>query len=89
MKVDVSIVSFIIVLIIAVPVTALRSQTYAVGYEIANLKARERDLRERNLSLKAELARSQSELISRATSQRDLVLPEFVDISEIPEQSAP
>ena len=65
MKADVSIVSFGLVLVIAIPVTALRSQTYSVGYEIADLKAKERNLREQNLALKAKLGEVEAGLLSR------------------------
>lgn len=56
MKIDVSILSFVLVLLIAIPVTALRSGTYSIGYEIADLKSQERELYETNLELKARLA---------------------------------
>jgi hypothetical protein len=60
MKIDVSILSFGLVLLIAIPVTALRSGTYSIGYEIADLKNQERVLYERNLELKAQLAVAQA-----------------------------
>ena len=68
MKIDVSIVSFVLVLIVAIPVTALRSQTYSVGYEIANLKAKERILRASQMILEAELAKLKAAVIETSTS---------------------
>ncbi len=72
MKLDVSIVTFLLVLLIAVPVTALRSQTYSVGYEIAALKKSERDLIEKNLHLRAELELLQAQLYRDQTGENSL-----------------
>jgi hypothetical protein len=72
MRVDVSIVSFVLVLIIAIPVTALRSQTYSIGYEIAELKSTERHLREDNLALKARLALTEAKLLAIPNSEGKL-----------------
>ena len=67
MRFDVSIVSFALVLVVAIPVTTLRSQTYSVGYEIANLKATERKLISLNMSLEAKLAKLKSDIVSQST----------------------
>lgn len=83
MRIDVSIVSFLLVLIIAIPVTALRSQTYSVGYEIANLKAKERDLREKNLQLQASLARTEAQLTAVPFETSKWSLPPTSDISSL------
>lgn len=72
MKIDVSILSFILVLIIAIPVTALRSGTYSIGYEIADLKNQERELYENNLELKAKLAVVQARVYEKHMSQSQL-----------------
>lgn len=75
MKIDVSIVSFVLVLVIAIPVTTLRSQTYSVGYEIAELKAKERELRERHLKLTAERAEIEAMLLARPPAVSSLEEP--------------
>jgi hypothetical protein len=89
MKVDVSIVSFVLVLVIALPVTALRSQTYSVGYDIAELKSKERQLREHNLDLKAQLGRLEASLLANpsaatATDHIDWLYPQLsrVDVAQ-------
>lgn len=55
-RVDASILCFALVVIAAIPVAALRTKTYAVGYELGRLKAEERLLRQRNTELEGQLA---------------------------------
>jgi hypothetical protein len=83
MRIDVSIVSFLLVLVIAIPVTALRSQTYSVGYEIASLKAKERQLRDTNLELQAKLARTEAQLTDIPPVAGKWTLPRIGDISSL------
>lgn len=55
-KIDASILCFALVVIAAIPVAALRTKTYAVGYELGRLKAEERLLRQKNTELESQLA---------------------------------
>ncbi|NBW82665.1 hypothetical protein EBR21_13015 [bacterium] len=55
-RIDASLLCFALVVIAAVPVAALRSKTYSVGYELGRLKSEERMLRQRNVDLQSQLA---------------------------------
>lgn len=66
-RVDASLLCFALVVLAAIPVAALRTKTYAIGYELGRLKSEERHLRQRNTEL-------QSTLASVQRSVRDLKL---------------
>lgn len=70
-KIDASIVCFALVVIAAVPVAALRSSTYSIGYELGKLKNAERNLRQKNVELKSTLAQTQRTLRERFVSGRN------------------
>jgi hypothetical protein len=55
-QIDASLLCFALVVIAAIPVAALRTKTYAIGYELGRLKAEERTLRQRNTELESQLA---------------------------------
>lgn len=55
-KIDASILCFALVVVAAIPVAALRTKTYAIGYELGRLKSEERQLRQKNTELESELA---------------------------------
>ncbi|MEN9824991.1 MAG: hypothetical protein RI953_736 [Pseudomonadota bacterium] len=55
-RIDASLLCFALVVIAAVPVAALRSKTYSVGYELGRLKSEEKMLRQRNVDLQSQLA---------------------------------
>ncbi|MFZ9519168.1 MAG: hypothetical protein ACO3A4_01700 [Silvanigrellaceae bacterium] len=55
-RIDASLLCFALVVIAAVPVAALRSKTYSVGYELGRLKSEEKSLRQRNVDLQSQLA---------------------------------
>lgn len=67
-RVDVSLVCFVLVLAAAIPVALLRTKTYALGYELGQLKSRERELRQRNVELLSELASTQRTVRDKHTS---------------------
>ena len=58
-KWDASLVCFILVVLAAVPVAALRAKTFSIGYELGQLKNKERELRQSNIELQTELASAQ------------------------------
>lgn len=68
-RLDLSIVCFALVLLSAIPVTTLRSKTYALGYELAELKARERELHRREAELQAQLVRTQRQVRDKMLSR--------------------
>ena len=53
---DASLLCFALVVIAAIPVAALRTKTYAIGYELGRLKSEEKILRQRNMELQSQLA---------------------------------
>lgn len=55
-RIDGSLLCFSLVVVAAVPVAALRSKTYSIGYELGRLKAEEKQLRQRNVELQSQLA---------------------------------
>lgn len=59
MKIDASIVCFVLVVLCAVPVIILRTKTYEIGYELGQLKEQERKLRQKYNILQSNLAEKQ------------------------------
>jgi len=55
-RIDASLLCFALVVIAAIPVAALRSKTYSIGYELGRLKSEEKHLRQRNVELQSQLA---------------------------------
>ena len=55
-KLDASILCFALVVVAAIPVAALRTKTYAIGYELGRLKSEELQLRQKNTELESQLA---------------------------------
>lgn len=55
-SIDASLLCFALVVIAAVPVAALRSKTYSIGYELGRLKSEEKILRQKNIDLQSQLA---------------------------------
>lgn len=55
-RIDASLLCFALVVLAAIPVAALRTKTYAIGYELGRLKSEERLLRQKNTELQGQLA---------------------------------
>jgi hypothetical protein len=55
-RIDASLLCFALVVAAAIPVAALRSKTYTIGYELGRLKSEEKQLRQRNVELQSQLA---------------------------------
>ena len=55
-RIDASLLCFALVVLAAVPVAALRTKTYSIGYELGRLKSEEKLLRQRNVELQTQLA---------------------------------
>ena len=53
---DASLLCFALVVVAAIPVAALRTKTYSIGYELGRLKSEERMLRQKNIELEGQLA---------------------------------
>ena len=58
-------------IIVGIIVITMRSKTYSVGYEIANLKAKEKLLRQRQVELQTELAATERNIRDYLLSQKD------------------
>ncbi|NBO37181.1 hypothetical protein EBU99_01215 [bacterium] len=55
-RIDASLLCFALVVLAAIPVAALRTKTYGIGYELGRLKTEERQLRQKNIDLQSQLA---------------------------------
>lgn len=70
-QIDSIVFVLILTIIIGVAVITLRSKTYSVGYEIAKLKAKEKNLREKNTELRIQLSQQQRSLRERLLNTRN------------------
>lgn len=70
-KLDSIVIIMIFTIIIGVIVITLRSRTYYIGYEIANLKNQEKTLREENGELLIERANVQRNLRNTLLNEKD------------------
>lgn len=78
MRIDVSLASFALVLALAAPVVALRSETYSVGYEIGELKQTERELLKEQMKLRVELEKERTKVYEQARAS--LLYPADQDV---------
>ncbi len=69
---DAIIAIIFLTIIVGIIVITMRSKTYSVGYEIANLKAKEKLLRQRQVELQTELAATERNIRDYLLSQKDL-----------------
>lgn len=76
LKFDTSIICFVLVMMAAIPVAALRAKTYTVGYDLGKLKDKERQLRQRNIELQYDLAATERQIREKNHVGNDLKLPE-------------
>lgn len=78
-KLDASLVCFAAVMLVAIPVAALRAKTYSVGYDLADLKKIEREQTQKNIELQFELASQQravrEKYLGKNGSAAQLTLP--------------
>ena len=68
---DAIIAIIFLTIIVGIIVITMRSKTYSVGYEIANLKAKEKQLRQRQVELQSELAATERNVRDYLLSQKD------------------
>jgi cell division protein FtsL len=68
-KIDVIIVIIFFTILVGIAVVTMRSETYTIGYEIAHLKTKERNLRQRQTELLSELAFAERTIRDRLLSQ--------------------
>ncbi len=68
---DAIIAIIFLTIIVGIIVITMRSKTYSVGYEIANLKAKEKLLRQRQVELQTELAATERNIRDYLLSQKD------------------
>lgn len=70
-KIDIIVVVIIMTVCIGVAVISMRSKTYSIGYEIASLKARERHLRQHQIELQSDYAKTQKSIRNKLLSEQD------------------
>jgi len=77
LKIDVSTICFIFVTIATIPVIALRTKTYSIGYEIGKLKNQEIQLNQKKAELNSELALIQKKIKDKFASKKNQYVLEF------------
>lgn len=70
-KIDAMVFVIFITICVGILVITMRSKTYSIGYEIATLKSKERNLRQRQTELKSELASTQRMVRDKLLSEHD------------------
>ncbi len=70
-KIDAIVVIIIFTICIGVVVITMRSKTYSIGYEIASLKGKENQLRQRQIELQSELASTQRMVRDKLLAEQD------------------
>lgn len=70
-KIDIIVVVIIMTVLIGIAVIAMRSKTYSIGYEIAALKSREKQLRHQQIELQSEYAKDQRIIRSKLLLEQD------------------
>lgn len=75
------IICFIIVSLIAIPVTILRSRTFEIGYELATIKDIEKSLKRKNLELKVQLSSLKKQVRENLTkNNHQFYYPKFKQV---------
>ena len=70
-KIDIIVAIIIFTICIGVVVITMRSKTYHIGYEIAELKRKEKNLREKQIELQSELAEVQRSVRDKLLAEKD------------------
>ncbi len=70
-KIDALVVIIIFTICVGISVITMRSKTYTIGYEIANLKNKEKQLRQRQIEIQTELASTQRTMRDKLLSEAD------------------
>lgn len=76
-KVDVILFIIILTIFVGITVVTMRSKTYAVGYEIAALKKKEKILRQKQLELLSHLAELETETRMKLLTQTENGMPKY------------
>ena len=78
-KIDAMVVIIFFTICIGVVVITMRSKTYSIGYEIASLKNKEKQLRQRQIELQSDLASTRRMVRDKLLSQQDkLGKPKYI-----------
>jgi len=78
-KIDAMVVIIFFTICIGVVVITMRSKTYSIGYEIASLKKKENQLRQRQIELQSDLASTRRMVRDKLLSQQDkLGKPKYI-----------
>lgn len=70
-KIDIMVVIIFFTISVGVVVITMRSKTYSIGYEIAALKSKERQLRQRQIELQTDLASIRRMVRDKLLSEQD------------------
>jgi cell division protein FtsL len=78
-KIDAIVVILIFTICVGVVVITMRSKTYSIGYEIASLKNKEKQFRQRQIELQSELASTQRMVRDKLLTEQDkLGRPKYI-----------
>ncbi|MES2615197.1 MAG: hypothetical protein V4591_07275 [Bdellovibrionota bacterium] len=70
-KIDIMLVIIFFTICVGVLVITMHSKTYSIGYEIASLKNKERQLRQRQIELQSDLASTRRMVRDRLLAEQD------------------
>lgn len=70
-KIDAMVVIIFFTIGVRVLVITMRSKTYSIGYEIASLKNKERQLRQRQIELQSDLASARRMVRDKLLAEQD------------------
>jgi hypothetical protein len=70
-KIDAMVVIIFFTICVGVLVITMRSKTYSVGYEIASLKNKEKQLRQKQIELQSELASTKRMVRDKLLAEQD------------------
>lgn len=70
-KIDAMVIIIFFTICVGVLVITMRSKTYSIGYEIASLKNKERQLRQRQIELQSDLASTKRIIRDKLLAEQD------------------
>ena len=70
-KIDAMVIIIFFTICVGVVVITMRSKTYSIGYEIASLKNKEKQLRQRQIELQSDLASTRRMVRDKLLAEQD------------------
>ena len=78
-KIDAMVIIIFFTICVGVVVITMRSKTYSIGYEIASLKNKEKQLRQRQIELQSDLASTRRMVRDKLLAEQDkLGKPKYI-----------